>query len=144
MQIKKIMMLICFGLLLLSGCGGGSVSNATISIVSITPTSGSPIAEGTVIEAILDYTMSEYEYISYQITIYFETTTGGYVVAGDNPSLELTYSSGQVTHTYTVSSMDVNNAVVKKPYEINYTLEKSMDDIIWEEVAKTAEVIYTE
>jgi hypothetical protein len=93
---------------------------------------------------VLDYEMSAYEYVDYQITILFETTTGGYVVAGDNPSLEITLSAGQVTHTYTVASMDMNNEVVKKPYEIHYVLEKSKDGKIWKEVAVTEKVTYTE
>ena len=98
----------------------------------------------TVIDAVLDYEMSAYELIDYEIIIMFETTTGGYVGGWDNPSLEITHSAGQVTHTYTVHSMDVSNAVVKKPYEIRYVLEKSYDGEIWEQVAVTEEVIYAE
>jgi hypothetical protein len=145
MQINKMMLLICLGLLLLCGCSVSDTSKDAINIVSITPTPGSAIEAGTVIEAVLDYAMIVYQgHISYQITILFETTTGGYTVAGDNPSLVILLMSAQVTHTYTVSNMDVNNAVVKKPYEIHYVLEKSTDDIIWQEMAVTEEVTYAE
>ncbi|MBN2323399.1 MAG: hypothetical protein JXQ30_06670 [Spirochaetes bacterium] len=99
MKIIKLLPCILVALPLLTGCPSVGTSEAVISIVSITPPPGSAIEEGTEIEAVLDYEMSAYEYVDYQITILFETTTGGYVVTGDNPSLEITLTGGRVTHT---------------------------------------------
>ncbi|MFC1501968.1 hypothetical protein ACFL6A_00980 [bacterium] len=115
----------------------GEELGSYIIIQSITPEEGSVIKEDDVIEAVIQYQIHHTIYDhdpddEFYITIYFETTTGGHVIAGDSPSKKLLQREAKITHTYTVDSMDTNNGVVEKPYQVCYKLEQKIEDAYWE------------
>lgn len=141
-MIKKLFtfavcMILVFVVFLFTSCPGPALfgnnpdvkrDSFSISIIEITPAENTPIGEDTIIDADLTYMISDHTPGQYLISIYFKTTTGGHVITGSDATVDIVDTSSDVCLIYQVDSMDVENKVVCKPYQICYCLlEKGTD-----------------
>lgn len=160
MKNKLILKLICFFcLLIFVGCSEESVDVGVnnilegryyIKILSISPSEGSTIKAGTVIKATLSY-KSQNDYSTFRIHLMFKTPDG-HVANGNNPDTRIpfTYNDekqsyfGEYKHSYKVTSFELKNQMLVKPYQVKFFLVEKKSDGTFKQYAESSYVTYKE